>query len=1485
MVNQAIIYSFIQILPCAHLENGMESDAQSEILTGSDTSSHIPAYLSLQLNNLDTYQAPPSSLDTISTVPLVPIIRVFGTTTSGLTATVHIHGIFPYFYIEFNEKLERVSDYINAFQEALTASLNVAFRRDPKKPAKFIADISLCKAVPFYGFHVGWKLFLKVSLLNPSYMFKCTDLLRSGAVFGTQFQLYEAHIPYFLQFFADFNLYGCGMLRICDCVFRGDQAKIASRLEPRLSQSRRIKVSDLPPISFSNIELDISAAWIDNRLDLDRFDIHTDLSHEQLIPPDHKYLSSMRGIWQEDKLRRAEYGYGPYIEPEQRQRPPHVMWSKEIELWSNFAETVSHMNCTDDIPEMYPGIVTMFELATKLCVPRKQSLAQTSGSLLVLPEKSSPGHFEPSKPAADADWGKTMRTTPANTCSSFREEQNAFTSNDPDILTTVIDDTDEELAFSYFSDDFDKLSREAADFLSLSQTSSVRYPICSAEEYQLRAWPPSVEQVELTFNDFGLPTVPAPEPFYSNPMDIPSHVETHNASSTVRPLHVPLFDCEVPLGIYNLGYEPSRSTLFLEYSQRPPSFQSVSVWIDETRSTPVPMRSQVLQSQIQVATQRDAFRYETQELHQKLIRRRRKEMSVLVMELHASCQENMVPDPKQDKIQSIFWQFKDDLENMEAGTRSGVILVSEGLMPADKLKNFSASIDCGATFVPTEPELIAHLVRTVRILDPDVLAGYEVHASSWGYLIERSAVLQEEYADHNDAESSTVPLHIQELYGFDILDQLSRIRERNSGKMGDSWGFSHATAYKVAGRHILNVWRTLRASLQLTQYTLENVVYEALHERIPHYSFDITTRLFNGGVHTLTHLLNYYVKRVDYVIKLIYNQELITRYSEEARLIGIDYYSILSRGSQFKVESLLSRLTRSENYILISPTKKQVGSQNALEYIPLVMEPQSGYYAAPVVVLDFQSLYPSLIIAYNYCYSTCLGRSSHFRGKNKLGVLADLKVDNEILRKLRGINVDGEDLLNMAPNGLVFVKESVRKSILAKMLTEILDTRIVVKTAMSSKEVNSRHMNNSQLALKLISNVTYGYTSATFSGRMPCAEIADSIVSTGREILERSINIINSHGQWNAQVIYGDTDSIFVYLPGRSKDQAFDIGEDIAQTITCQYPSPIKLKFEKVYCGSILQTKKRYVGYMYETRDQVEPIFDAKGIETVRRDGTPLLQKVEEKALRVLFDSNDLSLVKDYLQEQWRKILTGRVSIQDLCFAKEVRLGSYKDENRLPPGARIAAQKAERDERAQPHYRERVPYVIIAGSLKDRLIDRCVDPEYLVEHLHVSFDSEYYIRKNLIPPLTRLFNMIGANVESWYDEMAKTRVIHRAGQRHPIDTTAKFTINQYYHTARCLACQVRPSDELIYQQFGKHLCTACWSSPASALYAILLRSCAEEKKFSEMQIICRACSTLDPTEDVLCVSKDCPVYYIRKKSEARLLEHENIVRQFQSVDW
>jgi DNA polymerase zeta len=93
--------------------------------------------------------------------------------------------------------------------------------------------------------------------------------------------------------------------------------------------------------------------------------------------------------------------------------------------------------------------------------------------------------------------------------------------------------------------------------------------------------------------------------------------------------------------------------------------------------------------------------------------------------------------------------------------------------------------------------------------------------------------------------------------------------------------------------------------------------------------------------------------------------------------------------------------------------------------------------------------------------------------------------------------------------------------------------------------------------------------------------LADTIVECGRRTLHDAINLANlwgreANGRWRGcEVIYGDTDSVFVRLPGRSVQEAFQFGEEFCRDVTANNPPPVQLKLEKVYLGSIMQTVSR----------------------------------------------------------------------------------------------------------------------------------------------------------------------------------------------------------------------------------------------------------------------------------------------------------------------
>ena len=512
-----------------------------------------------------------------------------------------------------------------------------------------------------------------------------------------------------------------------------------------------------------------------------------------------------------------------------------------------------------------------------------------------------------------------------------------------------------------------------------------------------------------------------------------------------------------------------------------------------------------------------------------------------------------------------------------------------------------------------------------------------------------------------------------------------------------------------------------------------------------------------GRRRQMRRVLMYHLDRADNSLAILEKMELVGRTCELARVFGIDLFSVLSRGSQYRVESMLYRLARSQNYVLVSPSIQQRQAQPATECIPLVMEPMSAFYDSPVCVLDFRSLYPSVVIAYNLCYSTCLGKV----GSDPDGE-ARLKLGVTTMERPPGLLAAVQSDTYVSPNGMVFVQSHVREGVLPRLLREILSARVAVKKLMKEAErANDTHLyralNARQFGLKLIANVTYGYTSAGFSGRMPCAELADTIVQTGRESLERAIRSVEGRKkEWGARVVYGDTDSLFVELPGRSKEEAFRIGKDIAAFVTAQNPAPMELELEKVYQPSLMIAKKRYVGYSFESAGQAEGKLDPKGIEMVRRDGCKLLSRVQEKCLRELFESKDLSRVKRYLQTVFTAVTTSALNTSDFVFAKEVRTGTYRSPT-LPPAAVVDDARRRRDPRAGALYSERVLYVVVCGPPGSRLVDICVDPVDLVNAGgNLRINATYYIQKQLLPALERIFSLLGADIRRWYLDMPRS---------------------------------------------------------------------------------------------------------------------------------
>jgi DNA polymerase delta subunit 1 len=367
------------------------------------------------------------------------------------------------------------------------------------------------------------------------------------------------------------------------------------------------------------------------------------------------------------------------------------------------------------------------------------------------------------------------------------------------------------------------------------------------------------------------------------------------------------------------------------------------------------------------------------------------------------------------------------------------------------------------------------------------------------------------------------------------------------------------------------------------------------------------TELFNGTPESRRRLALYCLKDAYLPQRLMDKLSCLENYTEMARVTGVPFNFLLSRGQQVKFISQLFRKALEQK--LVIPNLRSESSDDQYEGAT-VIEPTRGYYDVPIATLDFASLYPSIIQAHNLCYTTLIDKSN----KGKIEAFG-LKKDEDYI---------------ITPNGDTFVTAKRRKGLLAQILEELLSARKQAKRelAVETDPFKKAVLNGRQLALKISANSVYGLTGAT-NGKLPCLEIASSTTSFGRQMIEKTKQEVEqryciSNGySHDAQVIYGDTDSVMVKFGTKDLAEAMKLGEDAAHFVSAKFVKPIKLEFEKVYFPYLLINKKRYAG-LYWTKPEKYDKMDTKGIETVRRDNCLLVQTVIEKVLRMILIDQDV---------------------------------------------------------------------------------------------------------------------------------------------------------------------------------------------------------------------------------------------------------------------
>ena len=289
-------------------------------------------------------------------------------------------------------------------------------------------------------------------------------------------------------------------------------------------------------------------------------------------------------------------------------------------------------------------------------------------------------------------------------------------------------------------------------------------------------------------------------------------------------------------------------------------------------------------------------------------------------------------------------------------------------------------------YAKDEIELLRKCINLIKQYDPDIICGFEPESLSIGYILKRGEFLGIPMFKLLNRLNNT---KLNNLFSEDyIKNKVLTNSKRNSNfnfesepryyedyKKLTKFRMKYGNMIKIKGRIIIDVWRKMSEEIKVNDYSLENIIFHALNIRESQIDyFTLKSMLNSKKVNNIIFVLNYYLKRSKYNLILLNKFDIINRCTQFVKMYGIDFESNLTRGSQYKVEGVLSHLAKSKNVVLLSATRDQLINQDPPKFTPIVMEPPKNIFYNPVIVLDFQSLYPSIMMAYNLCYSTCLGK-------------------------------------------------------------------------------------------------------------------------------------------------------------------------------------------------------------------------------------------------------------------------------------------------------------------------------------------------------------------------------------------------------------------------------------------------------------------------------------------------------------------------------
>jgi DNA polymerase delta subunit 1 len=687
---------------------------------------------------------------------------------------------------------------------------------------------------------------------------------------------------------------------------------------------------------------------------------------------------------------------------------------------------------------------------------------------------------------------------------------------------------------------------------------------------------------------------------------------------------------------------------------------------------------------------------------------------------------------------------------------------------------------CDVEHYDTEKEVLLKWKELMNNLNSDIITGYNIFGFDMEYIWQRATEL-------NIMDDFSIG------FGRLITRKASLVELKlSSSALGDNI----LRYIDIDGTVLIDLLKVMQRDQKLDSYKLDNVASIFLgdnkNDLKPQEIFD----KFKGTSEDRCVIAKYCIQDCCLVNRLIHKLKILENNIGMGNVCLVPLNFLFRRGQGIKIFSLIAKECMEREYLIptIKSYRENIEEMDDSGYEgAVVLEPKEGIYLnEPIVVFDYGSLYPSSMISCNLSHD-CYLMDEKYRVEDPNIEYKTISYD-----LYEGV---GDKKKKTGEKDCVFVQyKDGRKGIIAEVLDMLLKQRkntrkkIEYQTLIATDgkvysgicsdrgdhyevyniDGNSRSivakesvremketynifeqdvLDALQVAYKVTANSLYGQIGARTSS-IYLKEIAACTTATGRNMIMLAKDFVERN--YDAEVIYGDTDSIFCKFPLTDREgnavygkdalqYAIDIGKDVEKHINVPdiMPSPQKLNYEKCLYPFILFSKKRYVGNLYET-DTTKYKQKSMGIVLKRRDNAQIVKKIYGGVINIILEKQDLEGSIEFLQEELKNLVEGKTSIKDLIITKSLR-ANYKDPSKIAHKV-LADRIGARDPGNRPGSNERIPFVYIktggagagAAAVPSLQGDRIEHPDY-IEQNNLVPDYLHYITNQIMKPILQLY--------------------------------------------------------------------------------------------------------------------------------------------------